>query len=146
MARGATKARERSRPRPEKHPLAWAFTWERVTGIEPALSAWESDRSGPLTALTWATDVPLVTVMHPAAPGLMARQWPADRLPWCRRSRCASGGMSVLNPAWRSPAVGGNWCSSSRPTLDVGLVPVSQPPQFGAVRRPVEPQSASPDE
>src|SRR5262249_1439371 len=101
---------------------------ERVTGIEPALSAWESDRSGPLTALTWATDVPLVTVMHPAAPGLMARQWPADRLPWCRRSRCASGGMSVLNPACRSPAVGGNWCSSSRPTLDVGLVPVSQPP------------------
>jgi len=26
---------------------------ERVTGIEPALSAWESDRLGPLTALTW---------------------------------------------------------------------------------------------
>jgi len=24
----------------------------RVTGIEPALSAWESDGSGPLTALT----------------------------------------------------------------------------------------------
>jgi hypothetical protein len=49
---------------------------ERVTGIEPALSAWESDRSGPLTTLTWATDAPLVTVIHPMTPGLMARQWP----------------------------------------------------------------------
>ena len=46
---------------------------ERVTGIEPALSAWESDRFGPLIALTWALDAPLVTVMHPATPGLMAR-------------------------------------------------------------------------
>jgi hypothetical protein len=49
---------------------------ERVTGIEPALSAWESDRSEPLTALSWAVDAPLVTVMDPAIPGLMARQWP----------------------------------------------------------------------
>ena len=45
-------------------------------GIEPALSAWESDRSGPLTALSWAVDAPLVTVRDPATPGLMARQWP----------------------------------------------------------------------
>ena len=50
---------------------------ERVTGIEPALSAWESDRSGLLTALTWASDAPLVTVMDSMAPGLMARQWPS---------------------------------------------------------------------
>jgi hypothetical protein len=41
------------------------------------LSAWESDRSGPLTALTWASGLPLLTVVNPAAPGLMARQWPA---------------------------------------------------------------------
>src|SRR5215469_2433767 len=41
------------------------------------LSAWESDRSGSLSALTWATDAPLVTVMDPVTPGLMARQWPA---------------------------------------------------------------------
>jgi hypothetical protein len=46
---------------------------ERVTGIEPALSAWESDRSSPLTALTWTSDVPLVTVMDLVTPGLMAR-------------------------------------------------------------------------
>ena len=38
---------------------------ERVTGIEPALSAWESDRSRPLTVLTWAADIPLVTVIDP---------------------------------------------------------------------------------
>ena len=49
-----------------------------MTGIEPALSAWESDRLGPLTALTWAFDAPLVTVMDPVTPGLMARQWPGD--------------------------------------------------------------------
>ena len=49
---------------------------ERVTGIEPALSAWESHRSGLLTALTWATDAPLVTVIDPMTPRLMARQWP----------------------------------------------------------------------
>jgi hypothetical protein len=33
---------------------------ERVTGIEPALSAWETNRSGLLTAPTWTSDVPLV--------------------------------------------------------------------------------------
>jgi hypothetical protein len=26
------------------HVLTWAFAVERVTGIEPALSAWESER------------------------------------------------------------------------------------------------------
>jgi hypothetical protein len=50
---------------------------ERVTGIEPALSAWESDRSGPLTTPTWESGTPLVTVKHPMTPGPMARQWPA---------------------------------------------------------------------
>src|SRR5215471_5113640 len=49
---------------------------ERVTGIEPALSAWESYRSGSLTALTWTADAPPVTVIDPATPWLMARQCP----------------------------------------------------------------------
>ena len=40
-------------------PADLAFRLERVTGIEPALSAWESDRSGSLTGLTWAPDAPL---------------------------------------------------------------------------------------
>jgi hypothetical protein len=52
---------------------------ERVTGIEPALSAWETNRSGPLTALTWTSDIPLVTATDPVTPGLMARQWPASQ-------------------------------------------------------------------
>ena len=56
---------------------AGAGDGERVTGIEPALSAWESDRSRLVTAPTWAPDVPLVTVIDPATPLLMARQWPA---------------------------------------------------------------------
>src|SRR5579859_4455770 len=43
MARGAANLQKRSRSRPETNPLAWTFTWERVTGIEPALSAWEAD-------------------------------------------------------------------------------------------------------
>jgi hypothetical protein len=38
-------------------------------GTEPALSAWESGRSGLLTGLTWASDAPLVTVMDPTTPG-----------------------------------------------------------------------------
>jgi hypothetical protein len=58
--------------------VSCGFVVERVTGIEPALSAWESDRLGPLTALTWALDAPLVTVMDSVTPGLMARQWPGD--------------------------------------------------------------------
>ena len=64
---------------------------ERVTGIEPALSAWESARSGPLTALTSASDAPLVTVMDPAAPRLMAREWPeAHRVKRRQRSTVLS--------------------------------------------------------
>jgi hypothetical protein len=68
--------------------VSWGFIVERVTGIEPALSAWESDRSRPLTALTWATEAPLLTVIAPMTPRLMARQWPVT-LPALGRSRCA---------------------------------------------------------
>jgi hypothetical protein len=49
------------------------FSVERVTGIEPALSAWEVNRSEALTALTWVSDAPLVAVMAPVTPGVMAR-------------------------------------------------------------------------
>ena len=65
---------------------------ERVRGIEPPLSAWESHRSGPLTALTWASVAPLVTVMDPETPGLMARQWPGYQL-WqlLPKSSCSQG-------------------------------------------------------
>ena len=33
----------------ESSPLTWEFLVERVTGIEPALSAWESVQSAPST-------------------------------------------------------------------------------------------------
>src|SRR5215475_2461047 len=70
---------------------------ERVTGIEPALSAWESHRSGSLTALTWASDTPLTTVVDRAVPELMARQWPAA----IRQSHAAAatGHVAVGLPA-----------------------------------------------
>jgi hypothetical protein len=60
----------------DKRPELGRHCLERVTGIEPALSAWESDRSGPLPVLTCELDALLVTVMDPETPGLMARQWP----------------------------------------------------------------------
>jgi hypothetical protein len=72
----------------DKRPELGRNCLERVTGIEPALSAWESDRSRPLTALTWATEAPLLTVIAPMTPRLMARQWPVT-LPALGRSRCA---------------------------------------------------------
>jgi len=83
---------------------------ERVTGIEPALSAWESDRSGPLTALTWALDAPLMTVMDPVTLGLMARQWPmASRLP--------AGGLLARGRLMT--------------TMDVGARPMARRPRAG---------------
>jgi hypothetical protein len=60
----------------DKRPELGRRCLERVTRIELALSAWESDRSGPLTVLTWGSDVPPVTIMDRVTPGLMARQWP----------------------------------------------------------------------
>jgi hypothetical protein len=48
----------------------------RMADPEPALSAWEPDRLGPLTALTWTSDAPLVTVMDSSIPGLLARNGP----------------------------------------------------------------------
>jgi hypothetical protein len=66
----------------DKRPGLGRYCLERVTGIEPALSAWESDRSGPLTGPTWALYAPLVTVIDPETPGLMARQWPVGLAYW----------------------------------------------------------------
>jgi len=46
---------------------------EHMTGIETRTISLETDRSGPLTALTWPVDAPLVTVTDPATPRLIAR-------------------------------------------------------------------------
>jgi hypothetical protein len=39
-----------SSPFLRRGPLTWGFALERVTGIEPALSAWEFVPSGPVTS------------------------------------------------------------------------------------------------
>jgi hypothetical protein len=62
-------------------PLNCASRLERVTGIEPALSAWESVPSGLLYRLNCGAGCPRVTVRDRSSPGvngpLMARQlWP----------------------------------------------------------------------
>ena len=46
---------------------------ERVTRIELALSAWEVEQSRPLAALTCHFWCPLVAVIYPSSPWLMAR-------------------------------------------------------------------------
>jgi hypothetical protein len=61
-----------------RRPLACGFVVERVTRIELALSAWESDRIASLEGLTWRFDCPCLPVTDPWFPGLMARQWPGD--------------------------------------------------------------------
>jgi hypothetical protein len=41
----------------QENLLTWAFAMERVTGIEPALSAWEVSstyRRSPAMSMTWA--------------------------------------------------------------------------------------------
>jgi hypothetical protein len=50
------------------------FVVERVTRIELALSAWEVQRSRLLAALTWQYGCPLVAVVAPSSPWLMARR------------------------------------------------------------------------
>ena len=46
-------------------PATWAFSSERVTGIEPALSAWEADVL-PLNYTRKRTPLYLVTAGHAA--------------------------------------------------------------------------------
>ena len=54
-------------------PVTRHFVLERVTRIELALSAWEVERSRPLVALTSQLRLPLVAVIDPSSPWLMAR-------------------------------------------------------------------------
>jgi hypothetical protein len=63
VASGTSRARRRqpvtemAKPQVRNLPLTWGFVLERVTGIEPALSAWEADVL-PLnyTRDTWRSD------------------------------------------------------------------------------------------
>jgi hypothetical protein len=58
--------------------LTCAFAVERVTGIEPALSARESVASGPVTGPDLRGGLSRVTVRDRPSPGLMTRKWPGD--------------------------------------------------------------------
>jgi len=49
-------------------------------------SAWESDRSGSLTALTWVSDAPPMTAIDPVTPGLTGP--PVARRVLTRASGC----------------------------------------------------------
>ncbi len=78
MGRRPLPARDQARFRAGIMALTWSEKLERVTRIELALSAWESDWIVPLWCLTWRYESPLVTVEYSWLPGLMARQWPGD--------------------------------------------------------------------
>jgi hypothetical protein len=59
--------------RSEGTALAACSHWERVTGIEPALSAWEAERCELSTGLTCTGRSPRLTVRDRSSPGLIAR-------------------------------------------------------------------------
>lgn len=63
---------QQERPRAEgERPLAWAFCVERMTGIEPAYSAWEADVL-PLNYIREAASRPpwasLAALLHEVGP------------------------------------------------------------------------------
>jgi hypothetical protein len=57
--------------------LSWEEAVERVTRIELALSAWESDRSWPMKPLSSPVWRPAVAVIDRLSPWLIARRSPA---------------------------------------------------------------------
>jgi hypothetical protein len=68
------------RPGLGKSPLAWVFAVERVTGIEPALSAWESVPSG---RVTWPDLRSRVSASDRERPLIIGVNGPANRGPAC---------------------------------------------------------------
>jgi hypothetical protein len=72
MARTVCDGPSSTRSGFEDKPLTCIFTLERVTGIEHALSAWESVLCGLSGGLTCGAGCPRVTVRDPSSPGLMA--------------------------------------------------------------------------
>jgi hypothetical protein len=77
----------------ENTALAARSLLERVTGIEPAQSAWESEPSGLSCAMSCEADCPRVTVRYRSLPGLMVRRL-------CGRVGCAARpARGLLQPA-----------------------------------------------
>ena|ERR1035437_1825866 len=68
--------------------LTWGYGMERVTRIELALSAWEAERLPLLGGLTWQMRWPVVAVVDPSSPWLMARR------------SCSSPGALLLPVIW----------------------------------------------
>ena len=122
----------------------------RMTGIEPALSAWEAERSGLLCSLTCRARCPEVTVTNRWTPRLMARQpWGAGFpragagkiLP---RPRRTVGGEKAGRP---EPYTGGTGARAPASitiqvlialVLDVSLVDANAPPSLGFILSPDE--------
>ena len=73
MARRINHYPERSRAQARTDVLTWAFVVERVTGIEPALSAWELVPSTPVTCPDLRRRMPASDRERPSFTGLMAR-------------------------------------------------------------------------
>ncbi len=71
-------------PGTRKHRLTWAFARERVTGIEPAFSAWEFDQARSADLGRWTNGQVRSTFLVPARPprsveilSVVARMWHA---------------------------------------------------------------------
>ena len=107
MAHGAIRSQEEPRSSVRKILSTWSFAVERVTGIEPALSAWEAVPSGPVTwpdlrggvsasdrerPLVTGVNGPLMARRTAARPAPVAASWSSPvLLDSCRpsgRGRC----------------------------------------------------------
>ncbi len=107
--------------------LTWDFSSERVTGIEPARSAWEYNRFGPLTGLTWTADAPRATVIDPVTPGV-------DGPPMARRRDCRSSPTPLVPGAGQhltdlAGDLGTNRLHLAPEALGLGAQPVVVPAQ-----------------
>jgi hypothetical protein len=89
----------------------------------PALSAWETKRSGPLTALTWTSDVQLVTMIDAVTPGLMARRfaptwdYPAVTGPSFTRVTNVSDRPAMVPVTCQHPGLGQTRSLGTKPNL-----------------------------
>ena len=73
MARDPLQPLKDPRSSVRKTSPTWTFTVERVTGIEPALSAWDSVPSGPVMRSDLRGGVSASDREIPLVTGLMAR-------------------------------------------------------------------------
>src|SRR5438874_316223 len=108
MARGAVQFQKGQGPSVRKLLPNWAFTVERVTGIEPALSAWESVRYRPLMPSDLQDGLSVNVRERPLVTGvngtLMARRTVVRRSPPRPRMLCTRLGLGYRRAAHHAPA------------------------------------------